>query len=119
MRGTRRIAEQEFYHIMTLQSRLNLPDETPIMLTKMQVGAWGRTLIFEGTAGDLRFTLMLDDVREIRWRVYAHSDTTDVTPIVDFVEGRDQHRSPFQMLTEHFGLTVYYGNMALKRADSE
>ena len=52
----------------------------------------------------------------MRWQAYSHIAVEEnisfpVTELVNFRMGRDQHRSPCQILTEHFGLTLYYGEM--------
>lgn len=81
----------------------------------VQLLDWGRTLIFEGTAGEQIFTLRYDDCREMRWRAYAAFDPAEnaPTPIVDYAPGRDQHRSPAQILTGAFGVTLFYGSVTL------
>jgi hypothetical protein len=93
---------------------LNLPTETPLTLRAMHLLDWGRTLHFEGDAGGRAFHLTFEDCRELRWRVYAHLDAGSLdTPLVDFAPGRDQHRSAANLLTGHFGLSVYYGALRI------
>ncbi len=94
---------------MIIHTLLAIADDTPITLTDLTVSGWGRALIFRGLAGERPFTLTFDDCREMRWRIYAHLDVSEPTPLVEFAPGRDQHRSPAQMLTGHFGLSVFYG----------
>ncbi len=89
---------------------LDLPADTLITLDRLDLRGWGQTLVFGGTAGDAAFELRCD----ARWRSYAYDDAV-VTTLVSFAAGRDQHRSPLQMLTEHFGLTLFYGSLTLKR----
>lgn len=99
----------------SIQAMLNLPADTPLLLTDVRLSGWGRTLIFMGLADDLAFTLTFDDCREARWRIYAHLNADAPTPIIEFAPGRDQHRSPAQMLTGHFGLSIFYGAMRIER----
>jgi len=102
---------------MTLQSLLDLPDDTAIIITDLKLLGWGRTLVFTGLAGeagDQPFELRYDDCRELRWRIYV-SETTGATPLVSFAPGRDQQRSPAQILTDHFGLSLYYGSVTVSK----
>lgn len=89
---------------------LGLPENAPASLTRFDVQEWGSTLVFAGQIGDQAFELRYTDCRELRWRVYVQ-DHTGATPLVGFVPGRDQHRSPAQVLTAHFGLSIFYGNV--------
>src|SRR4051812_49331614 len=95
-----------------LAALLGLADETPVMLTRLDVLDWGQTLVFTGLAGDQPFTLRYTDCRELRWRVYV-SDPAESTPLVSFAAGRDQQRSPAQFLTGHFGLSLFYGHVEI------
>lgn len=98
-----------------LYAMLQLPADTPLILRALHVLDWGRTLRFEGMAGERAFTLTFEDCREILWRVYAHLGGGALdTPLVDFAPGRDQHRSAAQLLTGHFGLSVYYGALRVE-----
>ncbi len=104
---------------VTFAVLLDLPAETPITFEKIDLRDWGRTLVFGGTAGgdtarSVAFELRLDDCRDLHWRVYVH-DAAARTALVGFAPGRNQHRSPLQMLTEHFGLTLYYGSLSISR----
>jgi hypothetical protein len=98
-----------------IYTALGVPEGSAIQLTNVQVGAWGRDVVLEGVCGDVRFEVTFDDCREIRWRVYAHDNDGTPTALVDFAAGRDQHRSPAQVLTETFGLTLWYGAMVVQR----
>jgi hypothetical protein len=93
---------------------LSVPEATSVIIQKLDVLDWGQTLVFTGTAGEQAFELRYTDCRELRWRVYVHEAGGD-TALVSFAAGRDQQRSPAQLLTEHFGLSVYYGSVALTR----
>lgn len=89
---------------------IGIEPAAPVILTRLDVLDWGATLVFTGTAGDHSFTLRYTDCREFRWRTYAH-DTADSAELVSFAAGRDQQRSPMQMLTSQFGASVYYGSV--------
>jgi len=41
------------------------------------------------------------------------------TELVNFKLGRSQHRSPAHLLTEHFGLSLFYGDVMLIRDGQE
>lgn len=91
-------------------------DETsaPVMLTRLDVQDWGQSLVFTGSAGRLPFTLRYTDCREMRWRVYVTNAAAE-TPLVSFAAGRDGQRSPAQFLTAHFGLSLYYGTVEIRK----
>jgi hypothetical protein len=101
----------------SLLTLLNLPAETPLTLRTLHVLDWGRTLHFDGDAGGQAFAMTFEECREIRWRIYAHLDAGGETPLVDFAPGRDQHRSAANLLTGHFGLSVYYGLLRVEMKD--
>lgn len=98
-----------------LYEALGVPEGSPMQLTDVWVGAWGRDLVLEGECGDVRFELAFDDCREMRWRVYTHENDGEPTALVDFAAGRDEHRSPAQMLTDTFALTLWYGTLIIQR----
>lgn len=98
----------------TLHTLLKVDPSHALMLRAVQWLDWGRTLIFDISAGDAgTFALRFDDCREMRWRIYAHETEGETTPIVDFAPGRDSHRSPAQMLTGRFGVSLTYGVMVV------
>lgn len=105
---------------------LGLPPETPLQLTRVSTSSWGRRIVFRGvalpdTGSPVHFELLLSDCRDIRWQVYTHlghdEDTTPPTSIVSFRKGRSPHRSPAYILTEHFGLAVFYGELEIRQID--
>lgn len=90
---------------------------------------WGRDLIFDcvydpaGPSKPVAFSLIFKDCRELRWKAYAHLDVESngthlnqqpVTPLVDIRFGRDHHRSPTHILTDHFGLSLSCGAVLLQ-----
>jgi hypothetical protein len=83
---------------------------------------WGRELVFVGqhrhedsiTPFELRFT----GCREIQWRVYVHDSTAGAVSLDGLTFGRSDHRSPAKLLTDAFGLTLWYGEMTARRLDS-
>jgi hypothetical protein len=94
---------------------LGVSEGSAVQLVDIWVGAWGRDVVLEGVCGDVRFEVAFDDCREMRWRVYAHDNDGEPTAWVDFAAGRDRHRSPAQVLTDTFGLTLWYGAMIVQR----
>ncbi|MDX2161747.1 MAG: hypothetical protein SF162_10510 [bacterium] len=98
---------------MLLTEMLNIAADTPVTLDEVRVDGWGKTLTFTGRAGELRFVLQCDDCREMRWRTYAHAEADQPTAVIEFKPGRDQHRSPAHLLTDHFGLSLFYGALTI------
>lgn len=107
---------------------LKLNPENLIYFSALRIIAWGRSLHFscyaqspDGTKH--QFSLVFDDCRDMRWQAYSHIELDEnvqfpLTELVNFRMGRDQQRSPCQMLTEHFGLTLFYGEMKILLDDS-
>ena len=83
----------------------------------MQVLEWGRELrldcVYRLGDGEARLTIRFRDCREMRWRVYVHGEVTDESAVADLRLGRNGHRSQAQVLTEHFGVSVVYGELAV------
>jgi hypothetical protein len=99
-------------------SALNLPHINPIRFTSLQMRMWGRDLRFSCKAGLVEFKLQYTDCREMRWQVYTHlkdeqNPAFPPTELVNIKIGRNQHRSPSHLLTEHFGLSLVYGELDL------
>jgi hypothetical protein len=99
---------------------LDAPAEATITIQSMQVNGWGRELIFHCVlqvydAEVLSFILHLTDCREMQWRVYTHVAPDAENRLVEIKLGRDQHRSPARILTEAFGLVVFYGDLKVMR----
>ncbi|MBZ0275373.1 MAG: hypothetical protein K8I60_04480 [Anaerolineae bacterium] len=89
----------------------------------VQVLDWGARLVFDcryqpdGTDKMMTFQLVLNDCRDLRWRVYAHSGGSGPVTLVDIRLGTDQHRKPANILTDSFGLTVLYGSQEVKSSE--
>jgi len=103
---------------------LKLPPGTQLYFMNLQLGTWGNTLHFEAIAGeDVAFALEFRDSREWRWQTYTHmgasADDFPRTELVNFRLGRSQHRSPAHLLTEHFGLSLFYGDVVVIRDGEE
>ncbi|QPC83887.1 hypothetical protein G4Y79_05775 [Phototrophicus methaneseepsis] len=108
-----------------LLTTLHLADETPITMTSLDVLSWGRHLTFTCEARPLEadpvpFSLTLKDCRDMRWQIYTHQQaderlTMPPTLLVSYRLGRDQHRSPAHILTEHFALSVFYGELIIQQ----
>jgi hypothetical protein len=98
---------------------LGMSEEAPVTLARLDVRDWGQTLVFQGKAsgavGAQPFELVYSDCREMRWRVYVANPAAE-TPLVSFAAGRDQQRSPAQFLTAHFGLSLYYGSLEIRKS---
>ena len=107
---------------LPLHTALNLEPSATIQLTALEMVMWGRELHFSGHADMMPFELRFLDCRELRWQLYSHlqDENNPVFPpteLVNFKIGRTQHRSPAHLLTEHFGLSLVYGELALHYAD--
>jgi hypothetical protein len=84
---------------------------------------WGHTIALRGYAllpqqqDKMRFQIVMEDCRDIYWQIYTHIAQEKIAPtqIVAFKEGRAQHRSPLNILTEHFGGRVFYGALTIER----
>lgn len=94
----------------------------------VHLGGWGShlELACEYETGDQKamipFRLMLEDCRDMQWRVYAHlrhpeDQTLPTATVVNLRLGTDGHRKPLHVLTDFFGLTVTYGTMQLTRGE--
>ncbi|GAB5492586.1 MAG: hypothetical protein Phog2KO_28010 [Phototrophicaceae bacterium] len=105
-----------------LQTALNLESATRIRFTALSMRMWGRELHFSCVAESLAFNLNFLDCREMRWQIYTHlqDDNNPAFPpteLANFKLGRNQHRSPAHLLTEHFGLSLVYGALELHHDD--
>jgi hypothetical protein len=102
---------------------LTLPETAIIKLTHLDMLLWGRALHFQGVVDRAEndavpFELQFEDCRELRWQIYSHlqSATPEAFPaseLMNFQMGRNQQRSPARLLTEHFGLALFYGTLYL------
>ena len=99
--------------------QLALPPTTPITITGLTMRQWGRDMIFSCEANNINFTVTFADCREMKWQLYTHIQEDDAnfprSTWVNFRMGRSQHRSPAHMLTEHFGLSLVYGEIQVKK----
>lgn len=110
---------------------LGLVSNGGLAITDIQMVQWGRDLVlacrYQTTpmtaAPDppVHFNLVFHDCREIKYRVYAHIGVHEqghVTPTADVAEillGHGNHRRDANILTNHFGLTISYGEFHLER----
>ena len=97
---------------------LDLPVILPIQFVSLQMRMWGRDIRFGCKAGLVDFKLQFIDCREMRWQLYTHmqDETNPAFPLTELVNvkiGRNEHRSPAHLLTEHFGLSLEYGKLLL------
>ena len=89
-----------------------------LVVRRMTVVDWGRTLEFACAyrhGETVAFTLAFVDCREIKWRVYVHAAALDEAVVGDLTLGRSGHRSPAHLLTEFFGMSLFYGELAIRR----
>jgi hypothetical protein len=102
-------------------------------ITDIQMVQWGRQLVFEcvyrvvskNTTPDepVYFNLVFADCREIKYRVYAHisleaeGHITDVADIAEINLGNGNHRRDANILTNHFGVTLSYGQLYAEMND--
>ena len=101
-----------------IRAALNLSQMVDIELVSLRMRMWGRDLGFECKAGIVRFDLRFLDCRETRWQLYTHlkdekNPAFPPTELVNFKMGRSEHRSPAHILTEHFGVSLVYGELQL------
>lgn len=106
---------------------LDFPIAATIYLQELQIIFWGRTLDFacEAQAPEIApctFNLRFVDCRDMRWQVYSHIEQTEVTAfplteLLNFSMGRDQQRSPCQIFTDYFGLSLFYGELHILRSE--
>lgn len=111
-----------------LHTLLSAPATAPLQLVGLRHGVWGRRLQFVGETlvndVPVPFVLRFDDCREQRWQFYSHITADPDVPfprctLVDWRWGRSQHRSPAHLLTDYFGLSLFYGTLHLVHADVE
>lgn len=105
-------------------SALNLPPTTAILVRSLEMVMWGRNLLFFCEANHIEFELHFKDCREMRWQIYTHmqhdkNPAFPPTQLANCALGRGQHRSPAHLLTEHFGLSLVYGEVYLLRDDEK
>lgn len=110
-----------------IQAQLGLPEEAVIRLLDLEVGRWGRDFVFAAQAASLNdegiipFKMAFYDCSETRWQTYTHIDLAigaplPTTTLVSYKLGRDQQRSPARLLTEHFGLSTFYGELVIQQS---
>jgi hypothetical protein len=72
----------------------------------------------------VEFELVFHDCREIKYRVYAHisiheqglvPSIADVADVAEISLGHGNHRRDANILTNHFAITISYGDLAIER----
>lgn len=102
-------------------------------IVDIQMVQWGRDIIFEcvyrTSARNVEpdepvlFRLIFRNCREIKYRIYAHigiHEQGQVTKAADIVElslGQGKHRRDANMLTNHFAVTISYGEVRVEYDD--
>jgi hypothetical protein len=88
-----------------------------LVIRQLDVNDWGRTLrlhcTYYETSRSLAFEWTFADCRELKWRVYVHDAPGLEAVVVGLAPGRGEHRSPAQLLTDVFGLSLVYGEMRI------
>jgi hypothetical protein len=114
-------------------NRLGLVPGGGLSIVDIQMVQWGRDLVFECVYrtvsrnappdDPVRFNLVFKDCRDIKYRIYAHisiHERGQVTAVADVAElqlGKGHHRRDANILTNHFGVTVSYGEIMLEHGD--
>jgi hypothetical protein len=102
----------------TILRLLELQEDSPIHLLRLDMQLWGRNLVFTCQAQNILFYLIFSDCSESRWRHYLHHESSPEafppSELLNFRIGRNQGRSPAQLLTEHFGLSLVYGDLFIE-----
>ena len=104
-------------------------------IVDIQMVQWGRELVFEvvyRTAprnappdDPIHFNLIFRDCREIRYKVYAHISLQEQgkisteADIAELILGKGQHRRDANILTNHFGVTLSYGEALVEYNDRQ
>jgi len=113
--------------------KLGLVSDGAFRVMDMHMVDWGRHIIFaceyqtvtlDGIPDDpIMFNMVLRDCREIKYRVYAHIAAHEqgiVTKSADMAElnfGKGNHRKDMHMLTNHFSISVSYGEFVIERGE--
>jgi hypothetical protein len=102
----------------TILRLLHLDENSPIQIISLETHLWGRDLIFHSKAEAQTFRLCFLECSEARWRHYLHHEASPApfipTELLNLKLGRSQGRSPAQILSEHFGLSLVYGEAWLE-----
>lgn len=110
---------------------LGLVPEGAFSVTAVQLVQWGREVALtceyiiigpdDTPEEPVIFSLVFRDCREMRWKIYAHialaetGEIPDRTSIAEIALGHGHHRRDANILTAHFGLTLSYGELVLRR----
>lgn len=111
----------------TLAERLNAAPDGTFMIRDVHYAHWGSEIVFlcsyqpPGLTVAMPFKLVLNDCREMQWRVYAHlrapeDQTLPEATLVNILLGRDSHRKPLHILTDFFGMNVSYGTLMIEKS---
>jgi hypothetical protein len=109
----------------TVCERLGMPLGGTFWIKDVHFFGWGNEVVFDwhydAPGGpSVPFQMVLQDCRELQWRVYAHLQhpedrTLPATALVNLRLGTEGHRKPLQVLTDAFALTVLYDKLLLTR----
>ena len=105
---------------------LRVPYGSLFRVDEVRLRDWGGGLVLDCRCepgqpdSPVPFQIILKDCRDIQWRVYAHLSHTEgaplpPTPVVNIKLGSPTHRKPLALLTDAFGVTISYGEIAIHR----
>lgn len=111
----------------TLGSAIGVQPGGTFFISDMRFVNWGQEIVFRchyelPDAGEIvHFQIRLQDCRDLQWRVYAHLSipgglAQPFAALVNLRIGTNQHRKPFQMLTDSFGVTILYGDILIQKS---
>lgn len=119
--------------LQLLVEKLGLVTGGGLSIVDIQMVQWGRSLVFgcvyrtvsQGAPPDapVHFSLVFNDCREIRYKVYAHighhesGEVTSVADVAEMMLGQGNHRRDAHILTNHFGVTLSYGEAVAEMND--
>lgn len=114
-------------------NKLGLVPGGGLSIVDIQMVQWGRDLVFECVYriasrnappdDPVRFSLVFKDCRDIKYKVYAHigeheqGQVTSVADVAELLLGKGHHRRDANILTNHFGVTISYGEIHVERGD--
>lgn len=108
-----------------LAELLQAPPDGVFFVTNAHVYDWGAEIVFDcrcelnRTLPAIRFQLVLRGCRDFQWRTYAHLRSAEDLPlpaaVVNVALGQDNHRRPFNLLTDSFAVTVTYSELVARR----
>lgn len=111
-----------------LAERLGVHPYGAYWVNAVNLMGWGSDVTFDclyepgAPAENISFQIVLNDCRELHWRVYAHlkameDRTLPAASLVNIHLGTAGHRKPLHILTDSFGLSVSYGTITIQKVE--